>query len=97
MLLECLCNLTANEFFDENGAGEDTEEAIIRGLESLARQCETLIVVTNDVGSDVCPYEDLSPKYVDMLGRINIRAAKLADTVLELVCGIPLVLKGELP
>ena len=97
VLLECLCNLTANEMFDENGSGEGAEDAVIRGIEKLHSQCDTLIVVTNEVGAGFDTYGDLTPLYIDVLGMINRRAAEMADKVIELVCGIPLPVKGELP
>jgi adenosylcobinamide kinase/adenosylcobinamide-phosphate guanylyltransferase len=97
VLLECLCNLCANEIFDPEGAGKDAVEAILRGIDRLARQCDHLIVVTNDVGADGGGYSELTMKYVDALGELNARLASRFDRVLELVCGIPLPLKGELP
>ncbi|MBR5381735.1 MAG: bifunctional adenosylcobinamide kinase/adenosylcobinamide-phosphate guanylyltransferase [Oscillospiraceae bacterium] len=96
-LLECLCNLTANEMFSPDGAGPEAENAVIRGLEALKRQCDTLIVVTNEVGSGYDTYGDRTPEYIETLGRINRRAAAMADAVAELVCGLPIMLKGELP
>lgn len=95
-LLECLCNLTANEMFDEGGAGADACEAVLRGIEHLTSQCETLIVVTNDVGSDGIAYPPATMAYVETLGEVNRRAAARADRVVELVCGIPVPVKGEL-
>ena len=96
-LLECICNLTANEMFDENGAQSDPFDRVVAGVEALRAQCDTLIVVTNDVGSDGADYEATTRAYMDVVGRINAYLAARADVVCELVCGIPLVLKGELP
>jgi adenosylcobinamide kinase/adenosylcobinamide-phosphate guanylyltransferase len=97
VLLECLCNLCANEIFDPGGAGESAVDTILRGMDRLARQCDNLIVVTNDVGADGGGYGALTMRYVDALGELNARLASRFDRVLELVCGIPLPLKGELP
>mgnify|MGYP000019509733 FL=1 len=36
VLLECMSNLTANEMFWPEGAGSDTEEQILRGVERCA-------------------------------------------------------------
>ena len=97
VLLECLCNLTANEMFEPSGAGKDTVREILRGIDNLERQSSDLIVVTNDVGSDGGGYSELTMCYVDALGEINRILAARFDAVFELVCGIPLPLKGELP
>ena len=51
-LLECVCNLTANEMFDETGNVCDPYARVLAGVENLRGQSETLIVVTNDVGSE---------------------------------------------
>lgn len=96
VLLECICNLTANEMFDETGNMVDPCETVLAGVEALRRQCETLVVVTNDVGSDNKEYDPGTRAYIRALGRINAALAQQADSVYELVCGIPLVLKGEL-
>ncbi len=96
-LLECICNLTANEMFDENGNRSDPVRRVLDGVDALAAQCETLVVVTNDVGSDGIPYEEGTAAYVRALGRINAALAKRADAVIEMVAGIPILWKGELP
>lgn len=107
-LLECMCNLTANEMFDCHGNITEVHDKIISGVESLGAQCDTLIVVTNDVGSDSgkhsggysekhsTGYEAGTRAYIKTLGRLNIALAERFDCVYELVCGIPLALKGRL-
>ena len=97
VLLECICNLTSNEMFDAQGNMCDPRHKIVEGVLGLAQRCRNLVVVTNDVGSEFHDYDDLTPKYVDALGYINRELAAKADAVFELVCGIPIVMKGELP
>ena len=97
VLLECLCNLTANEMFSVGGTAEKAEKAVLSGVESLNAQCELLIVITNEVGSGYDTYGDRTPEYIETLGRINRCAAEMADCVIEMVCGIPILLKGEMP
>ena len=92
-LLECICNLTANEMFDEKGACSDPTERVLAGVEALAAQCDDLVVVTNDVGSDGGGYDPLTQRYVEVVGRINAALSQRADQVFELVCGIPIRLK----
>jgi len=106
-LLECVCNLTANEMFSERRGGSalsgaaayeisDPVERVLSGVAALEAQCGHLLVVTNDVGSDGGGYEAATMAYVAALGRINAALAARADAVYELVCGIPLVQKGAL-
>lgn len=96
VLLECLCNLTANEMFDGDGSGGYAEDSVLKGIKHLIERAGTLIIVTNDVGSDGNEYDPLTMSYIKTLGRINAEAAKLADTVIEMVCGIPVYIKGSL-
>ena len=49
VLLECLSNLTANELYRADGAGEKTKEAILSGVQSLLEQAASLIIVTNEI------------------------------------------------
>ena len=97
VLLECLCNLSANEMFDEMGNECDPFQKIMDGIHSLNAQAENLVVITHDVGSDCEEYSESTLRYVDLLGKLNRAVAAEADTVCELVCGIPILLKGELP
>ncbi|MDR1421681.1 MAG: bifunctional adenosylcobinamide kinase/adenosylcobinamide-phosphate guanylyltransferase [Coriobacteriales bacterium] len=96
VLLECLCNLTANELFDEQCAVDAAAyERILAALASLEERCDNLVVVTNDVGSgSPDAYNTSTRHYVETLGRLNAAVAARFDEVYELVCGIPLRLKG---
>lgn len=92
VLLEDLVNLTANEMFD----GGDPSR-IVPALESLASRCRHLVMVTNDVFSDGVQYDLSTQEYLRVLAHVNGQAARLADTVAEVVYSIPLILKGEAP
>ena len=49
-LLECMSNLTANEFFDGKAhTPQATAAKIMAGIASIREQCANLIVVTNEV------------------------------------------------
>ena len=93
-LLECLCNLTANEMYIQPDIPVDPVEKVVAAVENLRRQTDTLIVITNDVGSDNEVYSEETWRYIRALGEINARVAAMADRVYELVAGIPLCLKG---
>ena len=94
VLLECMSNLTANEMFWPEGAGSDTEEQILRGVEWLRRKARNLVIVSNEIFSDGCEYDSGTKEYQRTLGKINCRLAELADRVTEVVYGIPLEVKG---
>ena len=94
VLLEDLSNLLANELFEEAGGGLD---AVRRGLAHLLDAAESLTVVTNEVFSGGTDYGEESLRYMRLLAELNRELAARADLVVELVCGLPNVLKGELP
>lgn len=87
LLLECMSNLVLNEFYDQkNGA----EERILQEIKHLQKQCRDLIIVTNEIFSDGMTYDPESERYIQLLGRINRELGQMADSVTEVVYGIPL-------
>ena len=94
VLLEDLGNLLANEMYSPGGGGAD---AVRKGLEVLAGRCGSLTVVTNEVFSGGSDYDAESLHYMKQLAKLNRALAEQAGMVAELVCGLPNVLKGELP
>lgn len=94
VLLECLGNLTANELFSAKGAGSNTYDAILHGIEKLEVQCDSLIVVTNDVFADDNAYTYGTLRYIEILAALNRTLAQRFERVVELVCGIPILQKG---
>ena len=95
ILVECLSNLTANEMYMEEGAGENAVDAVIRGILCLRDRCRNLVVVTNDVFSESAEDSPEMRIYKETLGRINCALAEAADRVTEVVCGIPCTVKPE--
>ena len=90
VLLEDLGNLTANEMFHPAG----DVESILPGVERLLARCRHLTIVTNEVFSGGQDYEGDTLRYLRELARINRSLAGRADRVVEVVCGLPNVLKG---
>jgi len=95
ILLDCICKLTAAEMFGRDGKMTDPEPAVLAAVRRLRERCRTLVVITNDVGSDGRRYGGGTDAYVRALGRINATLAAEADRVREIVCGIPVAVKGE--
>lgn len=93
ILLDCLSNLVANEMFSENGAKEQIVEEVLQGVEHLLEKCDNLVIVTNEIFSDGCQYDDVTRQYIWNLGKLNQSLAKKADKVVEVVCGIPIYQK----
>lgn len=94
VLLEDLGNLLANEMFSP--AGEGAARAW-DGLLSLCQSSAHLTVVSNEVFSGGDRYEGETLAYLRELARLNRLLAARADLAVEVVCGLPNLLKGEIP
>lgn len=95
VLLECMSNLTANEMYQEGGAGEQAVEEILAGIRYLLGRVRHLVVVTNEIFSDGIDYDSETMRYQSYLGQINSEMGRMADRVTEVVYGIPITVKGE--
>ena len=95
VLLECMSNLTANEMYQEGGAGGQTVEEILAGIRYLLKRVRHLVVVTNEIFSDGIDYDSETIRYQSYLGQINSEMGRMADQVTEVVYGIPITVKGE--
>ncbi|MEI3187292.1 MAG: bifunctional adenosylcobinamide kinase/adenosylcobinamide-phosphate guanylyltransferase [Lachnospiraceae bacterium] len=70
-------------------------ERILDGVQSLAEQTDYLVIVTNEIFSDGCEYDEDTVRYIDLLSEINRKLAQISDEVTEIVFGIPVNLKKE--
>ena len=100
-LLEDVGNLVANELFAEGGLSPRDPDAAARevlgGIERLAQAAAYTVVVTVDVFADEMRYDEGTEAWRRALARVNAGVAALADRAVEVVCGIPVWMKGEGP
>ena len=94
VLIEDLPNLAANELFSPEGGGAD---AVLSGVEMICKTASNVTIVTGDIFSDGAEYDVGTREYMEMLADLHMRIAAKADNVVEVVCGIPCAVKGELP
>ena len=95
LLLECVSNLAANEMFSDGGiiSKEQIAEKIVSGIDKINNEASVLVVVTNNIFEDGICYDTATEEYIKALGMINRQLAEMADQVVEVVCGIPVILK----
>jgi adenosylcobinamide kinase / adenosylcobinamide-phosphate guanylyltransferase len=97
ILIDCL-TLFASNMLERFGDGTTASHPEIDSLcSALAAAPCSVILVSNEVGSGVVPAYALGRRFRDLVGEINQRVATVANNVLYMVAGLPLVLKGELP
>lgn len=97
VLLECMSNLTANEMFAEHGvcSAKAVTEKILSDVRELKKRAKHLVIVSNNVFEDGITYDAATMDYIGALGKTNQALLREADTAVEVVVGLPLLLKGE--
>lgn len=75
-------------------SGENPEEKMKTILSSIP---QNTIYVSAELGCGIVPIDAFERAYREENGRINCMLAQNADVVIRMVCGIPTVIKGELP
>ena len=96
VLLEDLGNLVANEVFSGKTAEKAAALAALeRGLHTLEEKVDHLVVVGNDLFRDGENYPPETMAYLEVLSQVQKGLSRRYDLVAELVCGIPVIWKGE--
>lgn len=96
ILLECMSNLAANEFYHEDGTMDEIDstcERILKGISYLECRTPCLVIVTNEVNSDINSYSPETEQYRNLIGRLNQKLGQMADQMTEVIYGIPVVIK----
>lgn len=97
ILIDCL-TIFASNMLERFGESTTADHAEISSLCSiLAAPSCSVVIVSNEVGSGVVPEYALGRRFRDLIGEINQKVAAVADNVIYMVAGLPLVLKGGLP
>ena len=95
-LLECLGNVVANALFAEEGVehADVARTQLSDDLNGLFTRCAHVVVVGNEVGADGVAYPAETHAYQELVGSASCEIAERADVVVEVISGIPNVLKG---
>lgn len=90
-LVDCLTLWTSNLLLAERDATLDVD-GVIAALQSRAADT---ILVSNEVGLGIVPDNALARAFRDQSGIVNQKIASIADRVVFVAAGLPLVLKGS--
>ncbi len=93
VLVDCLTLWLTNLVMAE----KDCEIEISALVAMLANAHGNLVFVSNELGLGLVPETPLGRRFRDLHGIMNQRVAAACDTVVLLVAGLPLALKGRLP
>ena len=91
LLVECLTTWLANLLY--RGLDAEREGAALAPL--LPTLPGAVVAVANEVGCGIVPEPAPVRRFRDLAGALNQRIAAVADRVVWLVAGIPVVVKGE--
>ena len=80
----------------------------VRDVQTLAAGCGDLpaladtlakkaVVIATEVGGGVVPVDKAEREAREQAGRLSCLLAQRADTVIRVQCGLPQIMKGELP
>ncbi len=93
VLLDCATMWLSNHMLAESDFAA-AETALFAALTQCAAP---VVVVSNEVGLSVVPENALARRFREAQGRLNQRLAAEASLVVNIIAGLPQVLKGHLP
>ena len=93
ILLDCLTLWLSNLLLAE----ADCSEMVFDLIEHLKSAKANIVIVSNEVGLGIVPDNKLGRAFRDIQGIANQSVAAVADHVVFIAAGLPLVLKGSLP
>jgi adenosylcobinamide kinase/adenosylcobinamide-phosphate guanylyltransferase len=91
ILVDCLTLWLSNLMMAE----APIEAEFDRLAQALHKATAPVVMVANEVGSGIVPDNALARRFRDLQGGLNQRIAAQADSVVLLVAGLPLVVKGR--
>lgn len=93
ILLDCATMWLSNRLMSQQSL-DDAPEVFTAELQS----CQLpLVIVSNEVGQGIVPENAMARTFREAQGRLNIALAARSDLVVQVVAGLPNVLKGALP
>lgn len=93
ILLDCLTLWLSNLLLAE----ADCSEMVFELVEHLKDAKANIVIVSNEVGLGIVPDNKLGRAFRDIQGIANQGVVAVADHVVFIAAGLPLLLKGSLP
>jgi len=94
ILLDCMTLWLSNLLMRKKDDREIMNE-VNRLVDTVSPGQTSFVFVSNEVGMGLVPVEPLGRRFRDLSGMANQRIAEVAQTVVFMVSGIPIFLKGK--
>lgn len=91
LLIDCMTLWLTNLMFAEKDITQETQKLCL----ALSQSNGHIIMVSNEVGLSIVPENALARKFRDEQGLLNQTLAKVAQKVIFIAAGLPLILKNE--
>ncbi len=95
ILVECMTTYMGAVIGIKGTSRNAVEKQIEKVRDAIRETSASVIVVSNEVGSGVVPPFPSGRLFQDVLGHANQQLAAIADTVILMVAGIPVRIKGR--
>jgi len=93
IVLDCITLWLSNLLMRRKDNLEIMSE-VSRLIDTVKQIPASLIIVSNEVGMGIVPADPLSRRFRDLSGMANQKIVGVAETVIFMVSGLPLFLKG---
>ena len=91
-----LSDLMGQQFIGDYGKeDQEIQNRMDEFLGVLKNTRTPVILIGNEVGWGIVPENALARRFRDLSGRLQQEIAQIADQVILMVAGIPLVVKGD--
>ncbi len=96
VVVDCLTMWVSNLLLMENASPGSIQTAGENLISTLAQTSTPTILVSNEVGWGIVPDNPLARKFRDQAGWLHQRLAQVADLVVLVVAGVPMLIKSAL-
>lgn len=96
ILVDCLTMWVSNLLLKEGAPRGSIQTAGERLVEVLAQTATPTILISNEVGFGIVPDNPLAREFRDQAGWLHQRLAQVADLVVLVVAGVPVLIKSEI-
>jgi adenosylcobinamide kinase/adenosylcobinamide-phosphate guanylyltransferase len=96
IVVDCLTMWVSNLLLQEDAPQGSIQTSCEHLLEALAKTTAPTILISNEVGWGIVPDNPLARQFRDQAGWLHQRLAQVADLVVLVVAGVPVLIKSDL-